>query len=112
MPEPASNEADAIKARLDAGEWLGPNDIAKLFGTHRSTVSRWLTRGVRLAGKPFKIGYRESPGGWREADPADIRVLFAAVRQRRTADDPQPKPPTAGHEPPPASSPESGPAAP
>jgi len=67
--------ADEIEQLLDRGEWLTGGHVAVLFGVSRSTVHRWLTSG--------RVGYRETPGGLRRCDPADVKRLLAEWRQVR-----------------------------
>lgn len=78
-----------IEARLAAGEWLRPGQVATLFGKSRWAVDGWLRSGARMAnGERYFIAYRESPGGWRELDPEDVRKVLADYRTRRTGQRP------------------------
>jgi hypothetical protein len=81
-PDPA--EVEAAERRLSAGAWLKPGEVAALFNTTRWSVDRWLRNGVRMGGQRWRIGFRETPGGHRECDPADIRRILALYRQRHT----------------------------
>lgn len=83
----AAPDPDEVERRLGAGEWLKPGEVAALFNTTRFSVDRWLRNGARMGGQRHRIGYRETPGGHRECDPADIQRLLALYRQRRTASD-------------------------
>jgi hypothetical protein len=62
-----------LEQRLNAGEWLRPGAVAALLGLSRNTAHRMLVAG--------KIGYRLTPGGYRECDPADVRRLLDARRR-------------------------------
>lgn len=72
MPE--ANLAE-IERKLDAGEWLGPGQVAALFNTSRTSVDRWLRSG--------RITYRRGPTGRRELNPADVRRELDEYRQER-----------------------------
>lgn len=84
------SEPAELEQRLAAGEWLRTGEVAVLArqywpGLHRTSVDRWIKAG--------KIGYRESPGGQRLCDPADVRHLldeFAQVRRGSPPDDAAP----------------------
>lgn len=80
--------AGEIEQRLNDGDWLKPGEVATLFGKSRWAVDNWLKKGVRIKGERYWIGYRETPGGHRECDPADIAKILAAYRVRRTAGPP------------------------
>lgn len=71
--------ADELRARLAAGEWLRTGEVAVLFGTRRSTVDGWLRRG--------RLRFRTHPvSGYRTCDPDDVQRLLAQA----TADAPAP----------------------
>lgn len=68
--------AAEIRARLDRGEWLRPGQLAVLFGTTRTSIDRWIRKGV--------FTYRETPSGRRECNPDDVRrelAKYLEVRQ-------------------------------
>lgn len=67
-----------LEARLDAGAWLLPGEVAKLLGIDRTTVIR-----AYLNPDPPKIRYRLRPGSgqYRECHPEDVRRELAARRQ-------------------------------
>ena len=67
-----------LERRLNAGEWLKPGSVATLLGMSRGTVHNLL--GAR------KIGYRKTPGGQRECDPADVKRLLEERRRVHPAD--------------------------
>lgn len=75
--------AAQIEARLDAGEWLLPGEVAALLGVDRSTVIR-----AYLLSDPPLIRYRRRPGrgGYRECHPADVRTVL--VERRRVYGEP------------------------
>ncbi len=95
MPDDAPHADDtperrraAIKARLDAGEWLRVVDVAALFGVDVATVHRW-RRDQGRTGTPREVLLRTrptSPAGGRtpvECDPEDVRALLAKLRRDR-----------------------------
>ncbi len=67
----------AIEARLAAGEWLGLEELAALFGKDKTTISRWIHK-KRL------MGFRREPGGGPTskiyANPVHVRALLAKWR--------------------------------
>jgi predicted site-specific integrase-resolvase len=68
-----------VERRLRAREWLSTTEVAVLFGRDRTTVYRWVRRGL--------IGHRISPGGGElECDPADVTKLLAEYRTVRRGD--------------------------
>jgi hypothetical protein len=59
-----------LRARLAAGEWLTPGEVAVLTGAGRSTVHTW------LASDPPKIRWRTKPySRHRECHPQDVQQL-------------------------------------
>jgi hypothetical protein len=78
--------AAEIEKRLNDGAWLRPGEVATLFGRSRWAVIDWLKKGVLVNGERHFIGFRTSPGGHRELDPADVAKVLAAHRVRRTAE--------------------------
>jgi len=69
-----------LERRVDAGEWLRISELAELFGKHRGTVHRWVTKYGLIAHRP------SSPAGGRaalECDPVDVRAQLAKLRQVR-----------------------------
>lgn len=88
----AAGDAADIERRLREGAWLRPGEVGALFGKSRWAVDYWLRKGVKVRGETERrmIGFRESPGGHRECDPADVIALLDAYRTRRTS-----APPTA-----------------
>jgi hypothetical protein len=68
------------------GSPLRPGEVATLFGRSRWAVIDWLKKGVLVNGERHFIGFRTSPGGHRELDPADVAKVLAAHRVRRTAE--------------------------
>jgi hypothetical protein len=91
----AEDSADAagIERRLRTGAWLRPGEVGILFGKSRWAVDYWLRKGVKVRGETDRrmIGFRESPGGWRECDPDDVSALLDAYRTRRTSTPPKAK---------------------
>lgn len=79
---------DAVRERLDRGEWLRIGDLMVLFGASRSMVDRWLREGARFPGKRLVIHYKITPGGMRECNPDDVRAVLAEANKIRSADDP------------------------
>lgn len=75
----ADRDTAAIEARLDAGEWLRPGDVAILFNTSRTSVHRWLASGM--------IRYRRTPGGHRVCHPGDVRRELDAYRREHGGGD-------------------------
>lgn len=67
-----------LEARLAAGAWLLPGEVAKLLDIDRTTVIR-----AYLNPDPPKIRYRHraGAGGYRECHPDDVRRELAARRQ-------------------------------
>lgn len=63
----------ALRARLDAGEWLAPGEVGPLFGKKRHTVINWMKAG--------KMGFRTTPSGYRECNPADVLRELAKFEQ-------------------------------
>lgn len=79
MNRPKMPDATTLRARLDAGEWLSPAQIAVLFGVKRWAVIGWMKSG--------KIPHRAGPTGYRTGDPEAVRRLLAeAERVRGTPD--------------------------
>jgi len=79
-----SGDLDARRAelerRVEAGEWLRITELAELFGKHRATVHRWVTKYALIGHRP------SSPAGGRsalECDPADVTVQLDKLRQVR-----------------------------
>ncbi len=76
-PRPAPTVAE-IEARLDAGEWLGLDDLAILFGKDKSTIARWV-RDYR------RMSFRRAPAGGRRAkiycNPVHVRALLDEWRR-------------------------------
>ena len=66
-------EVAAVERQLDAGAWLRPGAVAKLFGVDRYRVDDWVKAG--------KFAYRKTPGGHRELDPRDVRRELDKRRQ-------------------------------
>lgn len=80
-----------IERRLNEGAWLKPGEVAVLFNRSRWAVVGWLKNGLRIGGERYYIGYRETVGGHRELDPADVRkalTAFRAIQTRRSAEPP------------------------
>ena len=69
---------EELRALLAADTWLTTGRVAKLFSTDRTTVHRWIKAG--------KIRYKETPGGQRKCDPADVRQLLAERETVRGGD--------------------------
>lgn len=79
MIRPRQDDADAIRARLDADEWLLPGEVATLFRakggtTTRSTVNNWLRTG--------KVGH-VLLGRYRKCNPDDVRAMLARYENER-----------------------------
>jgi hypothetical protein len=70
-------ERDAIKQRLDRGDWLPPKDVVKLLRVSRTKVNNMFTDGT--------LPYRTLPGSrYRIADPARVRELLADAERVRS----------------------------
>jgi hypothetical protein len=72
------NDAAELERRLNAGgepAWLTPGEVGVLFGRDRSTIHRWIKAG--------RFGYRESIGGHRVCDPADVIRELAQWRETK-----------------------------
>lgn len=84
VSDESPNRQQAARTKLDAGEWLRAGDLGALLGSNRFRASEWLNNGVVINGERFFMRYRRTPGGRREANPDDVRVVLAAYeRQRR-----------------------------
>lgn len=63
-----------LEKRLEAGEWLRPNDVAAVLGLSRSTVQRMMKIG--------EIGYRvHPPSRYRYANPEHVQKLLRDIRR-------------------------------
>lgn len=70
----AEHDPADVERRLRAGEWVSTTALAALFGRDRTTVYRWVKRGM--------IRHRMSPGGGEiECDPSDALRLWESYQR-------------------------------
>lgn len=63
-----------LEARVNAGEWLRPTEVATLFDAGRSTIHGWIQRGV--------LTVRRHPvNKYRTVNPEDVQRLLAEMRE-------------------------------
>ncbi|TDC26883.1 hypothetical protein E1211_29750 [Micromonospora sp. 15K316] len=83
-----------IEQRLHDGEWLKVGDLMTLFANpngkpaSRSSVDRWITKGVRFGRKRLVIRYQIDPSGERLCHPEDVEAVLSESRKIRSADHP------------------------
>lgn len=76
MSDDQPTPAAAIEARLRAGEWVGVEELATLFGKHRTTIWRWAKH------QPPLIAHSPPPsGGGFRFDPEDVLRFLAEWRK-------------------------------